>query len=177
MVRCVGPCTLGSAFTTTSIPGAGIRFGKTGAGFRPGVYDGDIGSQELFAINFSVAIGGRGIRRRRRHAHGRRLVRIGSVPSGRVPEHPLPEAPGPAPAGHGSGLLRKPPLASPRAAHRAGTRAAGSRRAVSDGPAGPGRGTSLRVYSDASDSRRSARDSPARLVACLPPTRGPPAYS
>src|SRR5213594_3866252 len=51
----------------------------------------------------------------------------GSI-SGRV-------APSPAPAGDGSGLLRKPPLGSPRDAHRAGTRAAGPRRAVSHGPA------------------------------------------
>src|SRR5213594_3181831 len=57
-------------------------------------------------------------------------------------------APGGAPAGHGSGLLRKPPLASPRAAHRAGTRAAGPRRAVSDGPSNAGRGASCRAYSD-----------------------------
>src|SRR3989442_4501442 len=49
-----------------------------------------------------------------------------------------PGAPGPAPAGHGSGWLREPPLASPRAAHRAVKRAAGPRRAVSDGPAGAG---------------------------------------
>src|SRR3989442_14882840 len=49
-----------------------------------------------------------------------------------------PGAPGPAPAGHGSGSLREPPLASPRAAHRAVKRAAGPRRAVSDGPAGAG---------------------------------------
>src|SRR5439155_17308063 len=52
--------------------------------------------------------------------------------------HPRCGAAGPAPTGHGSGLLRNPPLASPRAALRAVDRAAGPRRAVSDGPAGAG---------------------------------------
>src|SRR5438874_5036524 len=42
------------------------------------------------------------------------------------------------PARHGSGSLREPPLASPRAAHRAAERAAGPRRAVSDDRAGEG---------------------------------------
>src|SRR5438093_1652300 len=53
-------------------------------------------------------------------------------------------APGGAPAGHGSGWLRKPPLASPRAAHRAGKRAAGPRRAGGDGAAGAPRGAARR---------------------------------
>jgi len=41
-------------------------------------------------------------------------------------------------------LLRKPPLGSPRAAHRAEKRAAGPRRSVSHGPAGAARGASRR---------------------------------
>src|SRR5881409_3503209 len=40
------------------------------------------------------------------------------------------------PARHASGSLREPPLASPRAAHRAVERAAGPRREVSDDRAG-----------------------------------------
>src|SRR5437867_4153596 len=57
------------------------------------------------------------------------------IPVGVKPPWRAEAAPGGAPAGHGSGLLRKPPLASPCAAHRAEARAAGPRRKVSDGPA------------------------------------------
>src|SRR2546425_5043060 len=85
MVRCVGPCTLGSGFTTTSIPGAGKRTELRGALFRLRVYGAEIASQEEIAIDFQETLGGRGLRGWARHDPGHRPVRIGGVLSGRVP--------------------------------------------------------------------------------------------
>src|SRR5882762_10040948 len=80
--------------------------------------------------------------------------------------HARDEAPPPAPAGHGSGLLRKPPLASPRAALRAVKRAAGPRRAVSDGPASAGGGASscLLRRLDPLQAGRDQADQPVRRL-------------
>src|SRR3989442_15777688 len=99
------------------------------------------------------------------------------VPEALNAELPRPRGAGPAPAGQGSASLRDAPLASPRAAHRAGMRAAGPRRAVSDGPANAGRGASFRGFSDAGVSSRAGRDRPARVAgrATLEPGTGDPA--
>src|SRR5436309_15640488 len=85
MVRCVGPCTSGSAFTQPRFRGRGDDSELRGALFRLGVYDGEVASQEEISIDLSAHLGGQGLRGLARYDPGRRYVRIGGVLSGRVP--------------------------------------------------------------------------------------------